>query len=64
MNKNNLIKVIETNVLIDSDKSYELMDSYECLDIPPKTLRNLPYINCVTDVKDKLPKDFLQRFEY
>ena len=58
------IKVIETTDLFDSSKPYELMESYKAMGIQPKTGRDLPYFNCVPDAKDKLPKDFLQRFGY
>jgi len=40
------------------------MESYKAMGIQPKTGRDLPYFNCVPDAKDKLPKDFLQRFGY
>ena len=59
MKKIDLFKVLETNDLIDSDKSYELIDSYKCLGIPPKTWRNLSYVNCLPNAKDKLTKDLL-----
>ena len=58
------IKAIETTELFDSSKPYELMESYKAMGIQPKTGRDLPYFNCVLDAKDKLPKDFLQRFGY
>ena len=58
------IKAIETTDLFDSSKPYELMQSYKAMGIQPKTGRDLPYFNCAPDAKDKLPKDFLQRFGY
>ena len=58
------IKVIETTDLFDSSKPYELMESYKARGINPKTGRDLPYFNCAPDAKDKLPKDFLQKFGY
>ena len=60
----NLEEAIETTDLFDSSKPYELMESYKAMGIQPKTGRDLPYFNCVPDAKDKLPKDFLQRFGY
>ena len=58
------IKAIETTDLFDSSKPYELMQSYKAMGIQPKTGRDLPYFNCAPEAKDKLPKDFLQRFGY
>ena len=58
------LEVLETTDLYYSDKPYELMESYKRLGITPKTGRNLPYVNCVPDARDKLPKDFLQKIGY
>ena len=55
------IKVIETTDLYNSSKPYELMKSYKAKGINPKTGRDLPNNNCVPDVKDKVPEDFLRR---
>ena len=58
------IKVIENTDLYESNKPYELSESYKSMYLPTKTGRDLPYENCAPDAKDKLPKDFLQRFGY
>ena len=58
------IKVIETTDLYSSSKPYELMESYKSRGIQPKTGRELPYVNCVPDAKDKVPEDFLRRMGY
>ena len=52
------IKVIETTDLYSSSKPYELMKSYKAKGINPKTGRDLPYVNCVPDDKDKVAEGF------
>ncbi len=52
------IKIIETTDLFDSSKPYELMESYKARGIQPKTGRDLPYVNCAPDARDKLPANF------
>ena len=58
------LEVLETTDLYYSDKPYELMESYKARGINPKTGRDLPFVNCVPDARDKVPKDFLQRMGY
>ena len=58
------LKVLENTDLYDSSKPYELMESYKAMGIQPKTGKDLPYFNCVPDAKDKLPKEFLEKFGY
>ena len=58
------LEVLETTNLFDSDKPYQLMESYKRLGIPPKTGRNLPFVNCVPSLKDQVPEEFLRRMGY
>ena len=58
------IKVIENTDLFMSNKPYELMESYKAKGKTPRTGRDLPYVNCVPDAKDKVPEDFLRRMGY
>ena len=58
------IRIIENTDLFMSNKPHKLMEEYKSRGISPKTGKDLPYFNCVPDAKDKLPKDFLQRFGY
>lgn len=58
------MEVVETTDLYYSSKPYELMESYKARGINPKTGRQLPYVNCLPDLKDKVPEDFLRRIGY
>ena len=58
------LKFIETTELFYSSKPYELMESYKARGINTKTGRDLPYVNCVPNAKDKVPEDFLRRMGY
>ena len=52
------LEVLETTDLYYSDKPYQLMESYKARGIQPKTGRDLPYVNCAPDARDKLPANF------
>ena len=58
------LKVLENTDLYESNKPYELSESYKSMYLPPKTGRDFPYFNCAPDAKDKLPKEFLEKFGY
>ncbi len=57
------LKVLENTDLYESNKPYELSESYKSMYLPPRT-RKFPYFNCAPDAKDTLPKEFLEKFGY
>ena len=40
------------------------MESYKARGINPKTGRELPYVNCVPDLKDQVLEEFLRKIGY
>ena len=58
------LEVLEATDLYYSDKPYQLMESYKARGINPKTGRDLPFVNCVPDLKDQVPEEFLRRMGY